>query len=379
MKLEIMPSSSSNIEVDEYDDGQCDDRPHRLPRVDFDRTMIVGNTNWMRLETLSYLVEDVSAEDDDVGDSGKGGVGGGDMTKGGDGRMRRNTSYRKWDRVVRTTKVSEDSIDAVLILATLRGGVRGGVVGGDDDDDDGDDDLLVCVRQYRPAVDMDVLELPAGLIDTNEDARAAAIRELREETGYVGTPVSSSSSTGTGFGDTILGTYLSPGLTNENACLVRLDVDLNDEENRRVYDAHVAGNDNNNIDDDDGGISMNNNDDIINHMMETSERERMMTTVLLPTTNILDSIHAYLIKEEDKGVGGDVRNKCGIFTGLYHLAVGMHMGNAMMRNRTMKSTGTTNERKKVDDGEEGGGSSSIVISYDEARSSSASSSSGVCD
>lgn len=50
-------------------------------------------------------------------------------------------------------------------------------------DDDGEDKLL-CVRQWRFGSRSFSLELPAGLIDPGEDPRNAALRELREETGY---------------------------------------------------------------------------------------------------------------------------------------------------------------------------------------------------
>jgi ADP-ribose pyrophosphatase len=46
------------------------------------------------------------------------------------------------------------------------------------------EDLLVpLVRQYRPAVETTVLELPSGAIDSGETPEAAARRELLEETG----------------------------------------------------------------------------------------------------------------------------------------------------------------------------------------------------
>ena len=47
--------------------------------------------------------------------------------------------------------------------------------------DEGD---VICVRQYRYAMHEDLLEIPAGKLDTpDEDHTDAAIRELREETG----------------------------------------------------------------------------------------------------------------------------------------------------------------------------------------------------
>jgi ADP-ribose pyrophosphatase len=44
---------------------------------------------------------------------------------------------------------------------------------------------LLLVRQYRPAVDSYVIELPAGLVEPDEDDLTAGRRELIEETGYV--------------------------------------------------------------------------------------------------------------------------------------------------------------------------------------------------
>ena len=41
------------------------------------------------------------------------------------------------------------------------------------------------VRQYRPAIERTVLEIPAGLIDARESKKEAAIRECEEETGMV--------------------------------------------------------------------------------------------------------------------------------------------------------------------------------------------------
>lgn len=49
-----------------------------------------------------------------------------------------------------------------------------------------DDDKVVMVEQYRHGTGEVTLEVPGGLVDHGEDAIAAGVRELREETGYVG-------------------------------------------------------------------------------------------------------------------------------------------------------------------------------------------------
>jgi ADP-ribose pyrophosphatase len=46
------------------------------------------------------------------------------------------------------------------------------------------DGRVVLVRQFRFGIDAPTLEIPGGMCDGGEDPRDAALRELREETGY---------------------------------------------------------------------------------------------------------------------------------------------------------------------------------------------------
>lgn len=47
-----------------------------------------------------------------------------------------------------------------------------------------EDNSILLVKQYRPAVKMTTLEIPAGLLEEGEAPIEAALRELEEETGY---------------------------------------------------------------------------------------------------------------------------------------------------------------------------------------------------
>ena len=84
---------------------------------------------------------------------------------------------RTWEHAERPTRPKGSDIDGVGILAIL-------------EKDNGPEVLLQ--KQFRPPVGKVCIEVPAGLVDEGETAEEAAIRELREETGYVGTVSESS-------------------------------------------------------------------------------------------------------------------------------------------------------------------------------------------
>ena len=77
----------------------------------------------------------------------------------------------------------------------------------------GNEERLVLVRQFRPPVNAETIEFPAGLIDAGETPAEAALRELEEETGYTGTV--------RGVGPAV---YSSPGLTDEWVMDVAIDI-----------------------------------------------------------------------------------------------------------------------------------------------------------
>eukprot|EP01129_Flabellula_baltica_P000200 TRINITY_DN10248_c0_g1_i1.p1 TRINITY_DN10248_c0_g1~~TRINITY_DN10248_c0_g1_i1.p1 ORF type:complete len:128 (-),score=38.30 TRINITY_DN10248_c0_g1_i1:71-454(-) len=67
---------------------------------------------------------------------------------------------------------------------------------------------------YRPPLARLSIEFPAGLIDAGEDPETAGLRELKEETGYVGKVIK-------------VGPVFSyePGLSNACARMVHMEID----------------------------------------------------------------------------------------------------------------------------------------------------------
>jgi len=133
----------------------------------------VASTKWLALQQIQYVDEK------------------------GNGRI--------WDRVIRTT--TRGDIDCVAIVCILTGHES--------------KKKTILVKQYRPAIGSYVIEFPAGLIDDGEDAATAALRELKEETGYVGKVTSVSPKM-----------YLSPGIGNESQVCVIVSVDTASEQNK---------------------------------------------------------------------------------------------------------------------------------------------------
>ena len=145
-----------------------------------DKTVEVGSTKWLTLETLTYVD--------------------------------RRGAERKWDRCARRSGKQRDvgAIDAVAVFAVMEGGSL-------------TEPEVVLVKQFRPPAQCYTIELPAGLVDEGESPVEAAVRELREETGMVADASDCTQS---------VPLLLSPGLSSENVVLVRVAVDMDRAENQ---------------------------------------------------------------------------------------------------------------------------------------------------
>ncbi len=69
---------------------------------------------------------------------------------------------------------------------------------------------VILIRQYRPAINREILELPAGLLEPGEEPIETGKRELLEETGYHSDNL-----------EFIFQFYSSPGFTSEKLFLFR--------------------------------------------------------------------------------------------------------------------------------------------------------------
>ena len=107
---------------------------------------------------------------------------------------------RKWEGLHR-----KNNAEAVIIIAKMKPSER-----------------YIIIRQFRPPTNSYLLEFPAGLVDRGETRDQTAIRELSEETGYVGEVEKISPRL-----------YSSPGILSEAVSFAHVQVDENLPENQR--------------------------------------------------------------------------------------------------------------------------------------------------
>lgn len=79
---------------------------------------------------------------------------------------------------------------------------------------------LVLIREYRYPLDAEVYALPAGLVDPGETPGQAAVREMKEETGYRFMEYTKGSAC---FRRPF---YMGPGFTDETSCAVYGTVEI---------------------------------------------------------------------------------------------------------------------------------------------------------
>ncbi|EKD14276.1 hypothetical protein MBM_07506 [Drepanopeziza brunnea f. sp. 'multigermtubi' MB_m1] len=129
---------------------------------------------------------------------------------------------RTWEHAERPTRPQGSDIDAVGIVAVLETESGSDFEGGADIYASESGPELLLQKQYRPPVNKVCIEVPAGLVDAGETAEQAAVRELKEETGYVGV-VSESSPV----------MFNDPGFCNTNLRMVHVTVDMSKPENKK--------------------------------------------------------------------------------------------------------------------------------------------------
>lgn len=81
------------------------------------------------------------------------------------------------------------------------------------------DGRVVFVRQWRAPIGKWVVELPAGRVESGEDPRSAALRELEEETGYRASRIIElgRAYVSPGYSDELITAFLAEGLERVGA------------------------------------------------------------------------------------------------------------------------------------------------------------------
>jgi ADP-ribose pyrophosphatase len=82
---------------------------------------------------------------------------------------------RTWESAERLTRPKGCDIDGVGVAAILQDPAK-----------PNDKPRILLQKQWRAPIDQTVIEVPAGLMDPDESPEMCALRELKEETGYVG-------------------------------------------------------------------------------------------------------------------------------------------------------------------------------------------------
>ncbi|KAF2634612.1 hypothetical protein P280DRAFT_523912 [Massarina eburnea CBS 473.64] len=123
-------------------------------------------------------------------------------------------TQRDWEASERLTRPKGSDIDGVGVVAILQNSSK-----------PNEPLRILLQKQWRPPVNATVIEVPAGLIDPQETPEVCAVRELKEETGYIGEVV------GDDFGVSPV-MFNDPGFCNTNLRMVHVTVDLSLEENQ---------------------------------------------------------------------------------------------------------------------------------------------------
>ncbi|MCJ1308012.1 hypothetical protein MMC25_001662 [Agyrium rufum] len=121
---------------------------------------------------------------------------------------------RTWESAERATRPANSEIDGVGVLAILHKPTG---------------PELLLQKQFRPPIGKVCIEVPAGLCDEGETGEEAAIRELKEETGYYGEVVRDPREEGGKLGSGIM--FNDPGFTNTNTRLIPVTIDPSDPRN----------------------------------------------------------------------------------------------------------------------------------------------------
>lgn len=81
------------------------------------------------------------------------------------------------------------------------------------------DNKMIVVEQYRKPLERSQVEIPAGKLDRGENPLDAALRELKEETGYTSESIRliASFATSPGFADEMIHMYLAENLVKGEA------------------------------------------------------------------------------------------------------------------------------------------------------------------